>query len=274
LVERLPRKFGVRYRTYLTWEQGTHRPSTRLWPGLISYLGYDPTATGERDVDQVEAARRRLGWSMREVAAFIRVDPGTLARWRSGRSQPAFAGDRLDEFLSLQLPFATKLGPPPSNVLTLTFAQQLKRRRSALRLSQRAAAEGLGVTRRGWQNWEQQRQRPKAKSWPMLIRFLGYDPLPDARTVIDQVERQRLSLGWTHREVATFMGVVPKTGVALGQTRRHPPPTESRCFQIARAGESTRCDLRFTSATNRQSGFPLGGGLVGVGETDCALNRC
>jgi hypothetical protein len=50
-------------------------------------------------------------------------------------------------------------------------------RRATLGLSQRRADMLMGwraTTIRGWE----QGARPYAKSWPEIIRFLGYDPRP------------------------------------------------------------------------------------------------
>ena len=94
-------KLRVGLGTYFTWELGTRSPSIRHWPALFAYLGYDPVPTLTGEAGQIEAVRRQLGWSLRQVADFIGVDQGTLARWKNERTTPVYSGDRLDAFLAL-----------------------------------------------------------------------------------------------------------------------------------------------------------------------------
>lgn len=46
---------------------------------------------------------------------------------------------------------------------------------------------------------------------PAIIEFLGYNPLPSANGLGEELVRQRTSLGLTQREAAARMGVDPTT---------------------------------------------------------------
>ena len=46
---------------------------------------------------------------------------------------------------------------------------------------------------------------------PDIIKFLGYDPLPQANTVAEKLVRQRTSLGLSQKESAERLGVDPGT---------------------------------------------------------------
>ena len=200
-------KLRVGLGTYFTWELGTRSPSIRHWPALIAYLGYDPVPTLAGEAGQIEAVRRQLGWSLRQVADFIGVDQGTLARWKNERTTPVYSGDRLDAFLGLETPHATNLAPAPFSTAGLTLAEQLRMRRTVLGLSQRSAARRLGVTGTGFRYWELDRQRPEAKYWPGIVDFLAYNPLPLPETMGERIEHHRLLIGWTYKETAKFVGV-------------------------------------------------------------------
>jgi DNA-binding transcriptional regulator YiaG len=80
-------QLGVNQRTYENWEVGKHEPEVRFWPGMVAFLGYDPSpevtclSLGEK----IRAARRREGVSQRELARKLGLDPSTVEAWEAGR---------------------------------------------------------------------------------------------------------------------------------------------------------------------------------------------
>jgi transcriptional regulator with XRE-family HTH domain len=87
------------------WEKNRTRPRLYLLPNLIKFLGYDPvqsnaTTLGERIKDY----RLQKGASLRKLAKELGIDPGTLARWERGVSNPSRKmSKRLYAFLSCSL---------------------------------------------------------------------------------------------------------------------------------------------------------------------------
>ena len=49
--------------------------------------------------------------------------------------------------------------------------------------------------------------RPQTRYLPAIIRFLGYNPLPKAITLAEQLVPQRTSLGLSQKESADCIGV-------------------------------------------------------------------
>src|ERR1051325_5660944 len=58
------------------------------------------------------------------------------------------------------------------------LSEHLRQRRLGLGLTQRAAAQQMGVNPSTYSNWERGRDEPRTSSFPSLIGFLGYDPSP------------------------------------------------------------------------------------------------
>ena len=57
---------------------------------------------------------------------------------------------------------------------------------------------------------------------PDIIKFLGYDPLPQANTVAEKLVRQRTSLGLSQKESAERLGVDPSTLAKWERGEREP----------------------------------------------------
>lgn len=66
------------------WELRGHQPHPHSWPGVISFLGYDPYPQSTSTAEKVKAIRRRLGLTRRELAKQLHADPGAISRWEAG----------------------------------------------------------------------------------------------------------------------------------------------------------------------------------------------
>lgn len=77
--------FKVDAFTIMNWEIGFTKPQIKDVPALITFLGYDPEPPSPVTVaDHLRATRRRLGWSQRQAASYLAIDPSTLSSWELG----------------------------------------------------------------------------------------------------------------------------------------------------------------------------------------------
>ncbi|MCP3959295.1 MAG: helix-turn-helix domain-containing protein [bacterium] len=74
---------------------------------------------------------------------------------------------------------------------------------------QREAAAEIGVSAQTLQYWEVGRHEPDFRHLPSIIRFLGYDPTPEARTMGQRVRFTRRALGLSQKELARDLGIDP-----------------------------------------------------------------
>lgn len=77
--------FKVDAFTILNWETGFTKPQIKDVPVLIAFLGYDPEPQSPLTIaDHLWATRRRLGWSQKQTASYLAIDPSTLCSWELG----------------------------------------------------------------------------------------------------------------------------------------------------------------------------------------------
>lgn len=79
-----------------------NRPSGRQIPKIIRFLGYSPYSFRRSLHERLKTYRKARGLSQKKLAKRLNVDPGTLARWESGRSRPM--KDQLDRIEALCRP--------------------------------------------------------------------------------------------------------------------------------------------------------------------------
>lgn len=203
-------RFSIGHETYITWEKHGREPEIWQWPKIINFLGYDPHPKPVTDgvSDEIERARRRLGWSLSQAGKFLGVDPGTLTRWRTGVSVPDFLGDRLDRFLELRVQACPEdRQEVPDGSEGWTVGQHIRARRVHLKLTRREAAARLGACSNSVLSWEKDQKFPEVRFWPSVIQFLGYDLTPASIMTSERIEQQRCQLGWTYLQTARFIGV-------------------------------------------------------------------
>ena len=88
-----------------------------------------------------------------------------------------------------------------------TLGEHLFRARCLRKTSQKEAASLLGVSSESLLNWEKGKTEPPVRSWPAILRFLGYDPSPEPKALSERMLAKRRELGWTIREAAERLGV-------------------------------------------------------------------
>jgi DNA-binding transcriptional regulator YiaG len=90
---------------------------------------------------------------------------------------------------------------------------------------QREVAEHLGVDETSVHNWEVNVSSPRIEHMPAVIRFIGYNPLPEAKSLAEQLVRQRTTLGFSRKEAAVEIRVDPST-LALWELGEKEPTGE------------------------------------------------
>jgi transcriptional regulator with XRE-family HTH domain len=85
------KEIGVSVATYRNWEVNRSVPTVKHLPAAIAFLGYDWRAPNGTFGDRVRTARTGCGFSIRQLAAALGVDPSTLARWEANDGMPSAA---------------------------------------------------------------------------------------------------------------------------------------------------------------------------------------
>ncbi len=78
-------EIGVHVYTLCLWELGRHEPEIRHWPGIIAFLGYDPTPEGRTVGERVRRLRRSLGLTQKRLAQKLGLDEHTVTNVERGR---------------------------------------------------------------------------------------------------------------------------------------------------------------------------------------------
>ncbi len=92
-----------------------------------------------------------------------------------------------------------------------TVGDHVRRRRLALKMLQKDVATKIGVTESSVFNWEANTATPELRCMPAIIRFLGYNPLPEGSSLGARLVRQRTMLGLSQKAAAGRLGVDPGT---------------------------------------------------------------
>lgn len=69
----------------------------------------------------------------------------------------------------------------------------------------------MGLDPESLENWEKNRTQVAVRFYPALIAFLGYNPLPEARTRGEAIRRKRMSLGLSLEGLAKQARIYPTT---------------------------------------------------------------
>jgi DNA-binding transcriptional regulator YiaG len=104
----------------------------------------------------------------------------------------------------------------------LTICHHLRKRRLDLGLFQAQVAQQLGVDETTVHNWEARGRAPALRHLPKIIGFLGYNPLPLAQTLAEQLIRHRKMLGLSRDALALRLGIDPGT-LRKWETQRSKP---------------------------------------------------
>jgi transcriptional regulator with XRE-family HTH domain len=89
--------------TYLLWEAGKTMPSIRFYPAIFEFLGYDPFPSPKTSGERILRQRRALGFSQKEAARRMKIDPGTFSLLESGKIAGQKYERQIAGFLSILL---------------------------------------------------------------------------------------------------------------------------------------------------------------------------
>ena len=103
-----------------------------------------------------------------------------------------------------------------------TVGDHIRKRRLALKLLQKDVAEQIGVDKTSVHNWEVNVSEPEIRYIPAIIRFLGYNPLPEANGWAARLVRRRTTLGLSQKEAAQCLRVDPGTLARWERGARQP----------------------------------------------------
>ena len=101
-----------------------------------------------------------------------------------------------------------------------TTGDHIRKRRLMLKMTQAEVAKEIGVCEPSVFLWEANTVNPEIRYMPAVIRFLGYNPLPEANTMPEQLVRRRTTLRGSSQKRcgASEIGVDPGT-LARWETR-------------------------------------------------------
>jgi DNA-binding transcriptional regulator YiaG len=92
-----------------------------------------------------------------------------------------------------------------------TLGEHIKKRRLEWKLTLRKVGALLGADEWSVINWEKGRTVPKVYRLPSIIRFLGYNPLPQPRTIGEALVAKRLERGWSRKVASRHLSIDEST---------------------------------------------------------------
>jgi DNA-binding XRE family transcriptional regulator len=115
-----------------------------------------------------------------------------------------------------------------------TIGDHIRRRRLDLDLFQKNVAVTLGVNIETLKNWERGVGSPMIRHMPSIIKFLGYDPDPEAEAgnLPQWIAYARRRLGYTQEKLAETLDVDPTT--IWRWERGDCPPPEPKLAELRR----------------------------------------
>jgi transcriptional regulator with XRE-family HTH domain len=81
-------QIGVHVLSVTNWENGHAEPELRHVPAIIEFLGCDPQPEPKTIGERLVRYREIRGWSQKQLAEALKVDPTTLSRWELGKKAP------------------------------------------------------------------------------------------------------------------------------------------------------------------------------------------
>ena len=99
------------------------------------------------------------------------------------------------------------LKPKETDFEPRTLGEHVRRCRLIRKLSQKRVAQRLGVTSWTVLNWEKGKTEPPIESIPAILRFFGYDPFPEPKSLPERLLAMRRAMGWSIKEAARQLGV-------------------------------------------------------------------
>ncbi len=180
----------------------------------------------------LEKLRKRLdepvSWEMKRrlieiLVAGVRVDTVEECGVKQSKITVTYRFSQPDQPMPVVLPQHYSSGRViriPTEAKTV--GDHIRRKRLGLKMLQREVAEKLGVVVASICNWEANESQPDFRWMPAVIQFLGYNPLPEAKTIAEKLVRQRTTLGLSQKDAATKLWVDPGTLARWERGEREP----------------------------------------------------
>ena len=215
---------GTSEKTLQRWESGL-TPFPSAFPKIIEFLGSEPWSAPTTLAEHIRVARYRIGLRIEDAAVQLGVDPSTLWWWENGRRPHRLADRaRIAAFIggwseaSADVTSEPSDGDPPDQ---FDIGAMMKARRTALALTQQAAASLLGVNEWTVINWENGYNAPSDRLYPNLIRFLGCEPWPEPTSLGERLRAERLRRGLARTQIAALLQV-DDSSIAAWEAGRGP----------------------------------------------------
>ncbi|HTK33769.1 MAG TPA: helix-turn-helix transcriptional regulator [Caulobacteraceae bacterium] len=190
--------------TLRKWENG-RKPHVASYPAIIEFIGRRPWSEPRGLAHRLRCERMAKGLTIEDAAIQLGIDASTAWWWEAGR-KPHRIEDRrkIEAFLGLPA-LAPEIASPVQSVESV--AHLIRQRRTALGLSQTAAAQMIGANVWTLLSWEAEKRRPTDRFYPAIIRFLGREPWPEPRTLGERLRAERLRRGLSQEQVAAIIQV-------------------------------------------------------------------
>ena len=124
------------------------------------------------------------------------------------------------------------LKPVPYERKPVTLGQHLKKRRLEENLLQKDVAEMIGCGTWTYITWETDRSKPAIKWWPLIIKFLEYDPNSAPVCMATGLVAARRRLGLSMSNMSARLSVNPTSYLRWESGRGK--PTEDRQRRVKR----------------------------------------
>lgn len=116
--------------------------------------------------------------------------------------------------------------PSSLHIEPITLGDKIRHKRMRDGLTQKQAAQIIGVDAFTLLNWEKSKTTPSPKDWPGLIRFLGYVPQPEPASLADRLCYVRCIRGWSLKEAGHAADIHEETW-GYWEGGQNLPPTEN-----------------------------------------------
>jgi transcriptional regulator with XRE-family HTH domain len=81
---------GVDEVTIFNWENKISRPSIKKLPKIVEFLGYVPIKEPNNTFpEKLKSLRKKLGFSQKKLAIYIKIDQTTIRKWEAGIGKPS-----------------------------------------------------------------------------------------------------------------------------------------------------------------------------------------
>jgi transcriptional regulator with XRE-family HTH domain len=174
------------------WETNSHEIAVEFRPRVIDFIGFCPYGHAAPLTKRLKQVRESLGLTQEKLAAILKIDESTIAKWERGDYQPTpkyvqiiksffqFGADAASlrhwrQTISNQKLKSVRLEIPAFVWYEANWMinQKLAAWRRSYGLSLRAIASLIGVHPQTWLRWEQGKRKPSPRNLTRILKFLS-----------------------------------------------------------------------------------------------------